>query len=503
MKVEVKVASVTEHVTPLLVINLFENVAEPTGATGAIDRALGGFIAGLIGRKEITGKLNEVTIFHTMGKLPAERVAVIGLGKKEEFTLERARQAAGSVARRVQQLKIERFATIAHGGQAGLSPAEAGQAVVEGSQLATYRYLRYKTEDADSRPSIQEMTIVEQDQAKVQELERGVTRGRVLAEATIFSRDLANGPGNLVTPSYLAEQAQEMAARHGLECQILGPEEMRRLGMGALLGVAQGSAQEPRLIVLRYNGGGEGAKTLGFVGKGITFDSGGISIKPGDKMDEMKFDMSGAAAVIGAMSAIAQLKPAVNVLAVAPATENLPSGTAYKPGDILTAMNGKTIEVLNTDAEGRIVLADAVAYAAQQGADLLIDLATLTGACVVALGYHATGAIGNNDQLVAGLIAAGQRTGERVWQLPAWDEYRDQIKSDIADVKNTGGRPGGAITGALFLERFIDGKPWVHLDIAGTAWVESDKPYAPKGAAGWGVRLLTEFAESWATQPLL
>lgn len=503
MKVNVTVGSVTEVATPLLVVNLFEGSGQPTGATGAVDAALDGLISKLVTDKEISGKLSEMTVFHTLGKLPAERVAVIGLGKKDEFTIDRARQVAGTAARRAQQLKLGRFATIAHGGQAGLPPFEAAQAVVEGARLATYRYLRFKTEDQEGTAPVGEMTIVENDQGKVPELEEGAAKGTILAEATILARDLSNGPGNLVTPTYLAEQARDVATRHGLGYEALGPEEMRRLGMGALLGVAQGSTQEPRLIVLRYNGAQQGADTLGFVGKGITFDSGGISIKHGDKMDEMKHDMSGGAAVIGAMSAIAALKLPVNVLAVIPATENLPGGSACKPGDVLTAMNGKTIEVVNTDAEGRVVLADALAYAVKEGAAVLVDLATLTGGVIVALGHIATGAVGNNDKLVAMLVAAGERTGERLWQLPAWDEYKEANKSDIADVKNSGGRAASTITGALFLTRFVGDRPWCHLDIAGTAWLDGDRPYSTKGATGIGVRLLTEFAEKWTQNSAL
>lgn len=501
MKVTIACESVTTIEVPLLVVNLFEGVTQPTGATGAIDSAMGGLISSLIADKEITGKLNEVTVFPSLGRIPAQRVAVVGLGKKEDLTVDRVRQAAGSAARRAQQLKVPRFATIAHGGQAGLSPIESAQATVEGSALATYRYLRFKTEKEDLPQAIDEMVVVERDQSKIGQLEQGARRAQIVAESATLARDLVNGPGNLVTPTYLADQARQAAARSGFECEVLGPEQMRALKMGALLGVAQGSAQPPRLIVMRYRGAGADAKTLAIVGKGITFDSGGISIKPGEHMEEMKDDMSGGAATIGAMQAIANLKLPVNVIGLVPATENLPSGTAYKPGDVLTAMNGKTIEVINTDAEGRIVLADALAYAVEQGADALVDVATLTGACVIALGHVASGAIANNDNLAAALIAAGERTGERVWRLPAWDDYKEQIKSDIADVKNTGGRPGGAITGGLFLSYFIADKPWLHLDIAGTAWTDKDLPYIPKGATGIGVRLLVEFAEQWAKNP--
>ncbi len=501
MRVTFANLSVTEIETPLLVVNLFEGVTQPTGATGAVDAALDNVISRLIADKEVTGKLNEVTVLHTLGRIPAQRVAVVGLGKKEELTADRVRQAAGSAARRAQQLNLQRYATIAHGGQAGLSPAESAQATVEGSLLATYQYLRFKTAKEDIPPGVGEMVIVERDQAKISQMEPGARKGQVLAEAASLARDLSNGPGNLVTPTELSEEARRVAQRNGFACEVLGPDEMRNLKMGALLGVAQGSAQPPRLIVMRYNGAGPEAQTLAIVGKGITFDSGGISIKPGERMEEMKHDMSGAAAVIGAMQAISALRLPVNVLGVAPATENMPSGTAYKPGDVLTALNGKTIEIINTDAEGRVILADALAYAAQQGAAAIVDLATLTGACVVALGNFATGAISNSDRLVTALIEVGERTGERIWRLPGWDDYKELIKSDIADVKNTGGRSGGAITGALFLTHFIDGKPWVHLDIAGTAYVDKERPYNPKGATGVGVRLLAEFAEVWAKNP--
>lgn len=503
MKVTIVADSVTNVDTPLLVVNLFEGITQPSGATGAVDAAMDGLIARMIADKEVTGKLNEVAVFHTLGRIPAKRVAVVGLGKKEDFTPERARQAAGSAARRAAQLKVDRFATIVHGGQAGVSPAEGAQAVVEGTLLATYRYLRFKTDRTDASPEIAELVIVERDAGKLPAIEEGANRGRIIAEATRLARDLSNGPGNLVTPAYLAEEARKVAEANGVEFAALGPQQMRELNMGALLGVAQGSAQEPRLIVMRYRGAGEDAKTLAIVGKGITFDSGGISIKPGEKMEEMKHDMSGAAAVIGAVDAIARLRLPVNVLALAAATENLPSGSAYKPGDVLTAMNGKTIEVINTDAEGRIVLADALAYAVKEGADALVDLATLTGACVVALGHHASGVISNHDQLAQAVVTAGERTGERVWRLPGWDDYAEQIKSDIADVKNTGGRWGGAITGGLFLTHFIGDKPWVHLDIAGTAYGDKDQGYRTKGATGIGVRLLVALAEEWAKGALV
>lgn len=502
MRFTVQAASVTAIETPLLVVNLFEGVSEPRGATGAVDAAMDGLITRMIAEKEISGKLNEVVVFHTLGKLAAQRVAVVGLGKREDFTPERARQAAGTAAKRARQLKLKTFATVVHGaGQGGLDPREAAQALVEGSGLAAYRYTRFKSEKEDLAPDLEEVVIVENDESRLEALREGARKGEIIVEATCFARDLVSGPGNLVTPTYLAEQAKQVAEQGGFECTVLGPDEMRDLKMNALLAVASGSAQPPRLIVMRYKGAGDNAKTLAIVGKGITFDSGGISIKPGERMEEMKNDMAGGAAVIGAMRAIASLKLPINVLGIVPATENLPSGSAFKPGDVITAMNGKTMEIINTDAEGRVILSDAVAYAAQQGADAIVDLATLTGACIIALGHHASGLLSNNDALAQAVTSAGEQTGERVWRLPAWDDYFEQIKSDIADVKNIGGRPGGTITGALFIKVFAGDKPWAHLDIAGTAWTDKEKPYVPKGATGIGVRLLTTLAEAWAKQP--
>ncbi|MHB1417728.1 MAG: leucyl aminopeptidase, partial [Chloroflexota bacterium] len=429
--------------------------------------------------------------------------AIVGLGKKDEFTVDRARQAAGSVARRAQQLKLDRIAVVAFSERSTLTPADAGQAVVEGATLATYRYLRFKTKEENGPQELAELLILEREAARIPQIEEGTRKGELLARATILARDLVNGPGNLVTPTYLAEQARQMAEQRGIEIEVLGPDELRARKMGALLGVSQGSAQPPRMIKMRYRGASDASKTLAIVGKGITFDSGGISIKPSANMEQMKDDMSGAAAVIGAMQAIADLKVPANVIGVIPATENMPSGSAYKPGDVLTAINGKTIEVVNTDAEGRVALADALAYAVQAGADAIVDLATLTGACVIALGNWASGLVSNNDQLAEALEQAGRRTGDRLWRLPSWDEYAEQNKSDIADVKNSGGRPAGTITGGLFLTPFIDDKPWAHIDIAGTAWLEKDRPYAPKGAAGVGVRLLADFAEEWAKSPAI
>jgi leucyl aminopeptidase len=329
-------------------------------------------------------------------------------------------------------------------------------------------------------------------------LELAIDKGKVIAEAANLARDMVNEPANYMTPSQMAEVAKEIAGKYKLECKVFDREGMEAMGMGALLGVAKGSNQPPKLITLTYKGDEHSEKALGFLGKGITFDSGGISIKASEGMDEMKDDMAGAAAAMTALGTIAQLKPKINVTAVIPATENLPSGTALKPGDVLKAMNGKTIEVISTDAEGRLILADALSYAVKQGLSPLIDLATLTGACRVALGTLYSGLFGNGQDLVDKVLKAAERTGERMWQMPMPEEYKEQNKSEIANVKNTGNRYGGAITAALFLAEFVDNTPWVHIDIAGTALSNKESGYIVKGATGVGVRTLVELALSEA-----
>jgi leucyl aminopeptidase len=310
-----------------------------------------------------------------------------------------------------------------------------------------------------------------------------------------LTRDLVNTPGNIKSPAYLAEQAKNAAGQSNLKCKLLGQKELAKEGCGALLGVAQGSVREPQLIVLEHNGGNKDQAPIALVGKGVTFDSGGISLKPGEKMDEMKMDMAGGATVIGTMLAASLLELPINLVGIVPAVENMPSGTAYRPGDILTSLSGQTIEVLNTDAEGRLILADALTYAKRYEPQLVIDLATLTGACIIALGHHATAVLGNDQKLVQDLLSAGEESGERLWQLPLWEDYDKLIKSDVADVKNTGGRAAGTITAAAFLKKFASDFRWAHLDIAGTAWRDQNQPYTPKGGTGVGVRMLIAFLQ--------
>jgi leucyl aminopeptidase len=373
------------------------------------------------------------------------------------------------------------------------------QTVVVGAIMGLFEPDKYRTKDKEKR-EIDAVTVVAEG-ADEKALGRGAERGRIIGESINFTRDLANEPGAYMTPTIMAERAKQVAKEFGLSVDILDQRQMEKLGMGSLLGVARGSDEPPKLIILKYEPSRSRAskgELLALVGKGITFDSGGISLKPGENMELMKYDMTGAATVIGTMRAIAQLKPSVPVLGVAPCSENLPSGKATKPGDVLKAMTGKTIEVINTDAEGRLVLADAIAYAKKLGATKIIDMATLTGAVSIALGDVHTAILGTDQELIDQFIAAGKEVGERFWQLPLDDEYTKQIRSDIADIKNVGGKKAGTITAAAFLKEFAEDTPWAHLDIAGTAWADPATPYRSKGPTGVAVRTLIEFIESSA-----
>jgi leucyl aminopeptidase len=500
MEIRVKSGGIQAEDAPLIVVNLFEGVTEPGGATGAVDKALGGRIRALIAAGDFRGKRNEVAVLYPAGTIPAQRVLVVGLGKEEKFDLDGVRQAAGAAARKARDLGVTRFSTIVHGGgRAGLDLESAAQAVVEGTILALYRFREHKTEsDEDGRPDIEAVTLVEFSAEKVPVVERGARAGQAIAEAVSMTRDLVNQPANYATPTILAETAQNLAADFGLRCQVLDREQMAELGMGALLGVAQGSEQPPTFVILEHNAGRDDLDTVVLVGKGITFDSGGISIKPGEHMEAMKADMAGAAAVMGALRAASALDIPLHVVGLMPATENLPSGRAIKPGDVLKSLSGLTIEVINTDAEGRLILADALAYAQRYQPKAVVDIATLTGACVVALGHITSGLMGTDSDLMARIKAASEKTAEKVWELPLFEEYGEQIKSDVADVKNTGGRPAGTITAAFFLSKFAKGMPWAHLDVAGKEMTDKGRnPYTPKGATGVGVRLFVQLLRDW------
>lgn len=455
----------------------------------------------LLASKRFQGKLNETFL------LPVGRrwVVLVGAGKKEELTLEKVRQAAGTASRR---MLAAGFDTFARGlvQVPGASAEQAAQAVTEGTILGTYRFTELKNVSRDEKKELKSVVLVAPTARDAAAAKRGVQRGQVIAGAVCWSRDLVNRPSNRLTPTIMANEAKQAARRFGFRCTVLDPAAQRRLGMNALLGVARGSHEPSRFMVLEYRGRAAGSKKpalssskgpLVFLGKGITFDSGGISIKPSEKMELMKYDMAGGAAVLGAFRAIAALKLPVHVIGLVPATENLPGGSAQKPGDVVRALGGKTIEVINTDAEGRLVLADALGYAKRYKPAAMVDLATLTGACVVALGQHCMGLMTNNPKWAGQVKAAAARTSERAWELPLWPEYTEAVKSDIADVKNVGDGKAGTITAAAFLKEFAGDTPWVHLDIAGVAWADAGKGYQPKGATGVGVRLLTELASQW------
>jgi leucyl aminopeptidase len=489
MQVQAVSGDITKTDSPCVVVNLFEGVTAPGGATGALDRALAGVISELIVAGDIRGKWGEMTLVHTFGRIPAPRVLVAGLGKSTEFTVDRVRDLSGNVARFLRGKRVESYATITHGaGIAGLDGEACAQAIAEGAILGLYRFWRHRKPEDDAT-DLQSVTIVESDAKKAQALQRAAERGVIVAEAANFARDLANEPANVLTPTEMAARAEAMARDTGLGCHIYDREWAEQMGMGSFLGVARGSTQPPKFIVLTYQGAGE-AKPIGLVGKGITFDTGGISIKPAAGMEEMKGDMSGGACVIAAMQAIARLKPRVNVTALVPATENMPGGNATKPGDVLRAMNGRTIEVINTDAEGRLILADALAYAVKLDLTPVVDVATLTGAMSYALGDVAYGVFTQDDALAGRIDAAASAAGEKSWRMPMFPEYKELIKSNVADIKNSTGPKAGSICAAFFLREFVDDRPWAHLDIAGVDFYDKEKGVLVKGSSGIPVRTL-------------
>jgi leucyl aminopeptidase len=487
----------------VIVVNLFEGVTAPGGATGAVDRALGGMIADLIQGGDLKGTFKQTVLFRTGGRIPAERVLIVGLGTQPDFGLDRVREISAKAAVFLRKAGLSSLTTIRHGaGIGGLDPEEATEALVEGAVLGAYRFNRYKTERGEGEGELTSLTLAVQDVEELERVEAAIRRARTVSEATNFVRDLVAAPARDKSPRELARVAQEMAQEAGLECTVLDEKQAEKLNMGGFLGVARGSAEPPRFIVLEYLGGPKRDPPIALVGKGITFDSGGLSLKPAKAMETMKEDMAGAAAVMGVLRAAAELALPVNLVGIAPCTENLPGGKATKPGDVLTTHLGTTIEVMNTDAEGRLVLSDGLGYATTFEPQAIFDLATLTGACMVALGRMTTGMMGNSDELMDRLRRAGARTGDYVWPLPLFAEYEEQIKSDIADVKNTGGKYAGAITAALLLQKFVKDTPWVHLDIAGTRKTsrEADslqKEYLPKGPTGVGVRLLVQVLRDW------
>jgi leucyl aminopeptidase len=459
------------------------------------DPAVQSAAAELLASGEVTAKPFEINLLHKPSGLKAKRLLLISGGSAKKFSRYDLRRVAGAAVRSLKSRGIRSFAFIP---PAQIRGEEAVQAIVEGALVGNFDPDYYRSDRKDQK--IDELTILAASGENARTLEKVANEAQIIGESQNFTRDLVNEPSNRMTPTILADRAKKMCQEVGLKCEVYGAEKIKEMKMGAFWSVAQGSDEPPALIVMTYEPGGAPPKpVLGLVGKGITFDTGGISIKPADGMEKMKYDMAGGATMIGAMRAIALLKPKVKVIGIVCATENMPSGHAQKPGDVQIAMSGKSIEIINTDAEGRLVLADGLHYAKQLGATHLVDAATLTGAVVVALGYANAGVFANDDAIYERFHKANEEAGEKMWRLPLDDEYKDQIRSTIADIMNTGGRWGGAINAAMFLQEFAEDTPWIHLDIAGTAWVEEQKPWIAKGPSGIALRSLVEFVRSFAS----
>jgi leucyl aminopeptidase len=474
------------YATPLLAIPVARGGLP--GSLGALDKATGGALGRLFAAGDFTGKRDETAVLYPTGEVA--RILLIGLGKPEDVSPTNLRRAAALAGKRARSLGVPRAAYhLPTESRRSVSVATAAQMAAEGLAQGAWQYTDMKRPPEERRPALERVELLASEDADA--MEAGHRVGAALGAGQTVARGIQVLPGNVCTPTYVAGAAQELAERHGFQVTVLDKAAIAREKLGALLAVAQGSAEEPRFIVLEYKGGTDAPVVL--VGKGVTFDTGGISIKPAQNMEDMKYDMSGAAAVLGTFEVLGRLKPPVHVVGLIPSTENMPSGTAVKPGDVITSHLGKTIEVINTDAEGRLILCDALSWARRYHPACVLDIATLTGAVVVALGHTAAGVMGTDEPLIEEIRAAGDRAGERVWPLPLWDEYRDLMKSDIADVKNAGGRPAGSISAGWFLREFVEGFPWAHLDIAGTAYTDREDPTRVKGPTGMGVRLFSEF----------
>lgn len=501
IKINQKSDSLLDHKTECLVLPCPEE-KNPGGTLKTIDDALNGAITLAFENKRFAGKPNQALLLNSTGSLKADNLLLVGVGKAKDVTPEKICKASGTAAKLAEKSNFKSasvylnescFDKISKGPRYG----ELAGAIAEGAGLALYHFDDYKSVDDDDPPSrLQKLTLVPATKTRQATLTKAITRAEKIVEAVHAARNLISHPGNTATPTYLADHAKKMARKSKITCKVLGKKEMEKLGMGALLGVSRGSHEPPALIVLEYFGAAKSKAPTVIVGKGVTFDTGGISLKPGAGMDEMKMDMSGAATTLSTLQAIANLKLKINVVGIVAAAENMPGGSAIKPGDILKSMSGKTIEVLNTDAEGRLVLADALTYAQRYKPKEVIDLATLTGAVIMALGHQAAAIIGTNPAMIKQLKESGEATDERVWELPLWEEFDKATKSEIADLKNIAspGVGAGSSMGAAFLKAFAGNQPWTHIDIAGTAW-GYEKPYTTKGASGYGVRLLVHYLE--------
>ena len=456
------------------------------------DPAVQSVAADLLASGEVSGKPFETNLMHRPVTVMAKRLLLVSGGSAKKFSSYDLRRIAGAAVRALKSRGIRSFAFIT---PSGIPAEEAVRAIVEGAHVGNFDPDYYRSDRKDQK--IDSLTVIAGGDKSA--LEKATSEAQIVGESQNFARDLVNEPSNRMTPTILADRAKQMCAEVGLKCEVYGADKIKEMKMGAFWSVAQGSDEPPALIVMTYEPAGAPAKpVVGLVGKGITFDTGGISIKPADGMEKMKYDMAGGATMIGAMRAIALLKPKVKVIGIVCATENMPSGKAQKPGDVQIAMSGKSIEIINTDAEGRLVLADGLYYARQLGCTHLVDAATLTGAVVVALGFNNAGIFANDDDMYNRIQSANKKAGEKMWRLPLDDEYKEQIRSSIADIMNTGGRWGGAITAAMFLKEFAEETPWIHLDIAGTAWMEDQKPWIAKGPSGIALRSLVEFVKGFA-----
>jgi leucyl aminopeptidase len=497
MKIEVKKGRPADYPAEALVVTHFEDSDAPEGAARFLEGAIGGLLDEIIQSGDFHGKLHELAVLYARAPIPAKRIILTGLGQKKNFNLEKLRGAYAKAARHIRELGLKEVTFFMDADDPGQTLNQMTEAALEGAVLGLYQFTPYKTLERDKIKTIERVTVVDDRDGALREIRAAAKTAEIITRAVHFARDLVSMPGNEMTPSDMVQAARGIAKRKRVSLKVLDAVQMKKLGMHALLGVARGSDEPPKFIILEYGGAKRGESPIVLVGKGLTFDSGGISIKPSENMGEMKSDMAGGAAVMGTIMAAAELQLPLNIVGLVPATENLPGGCAYKPGDILRSLSGQTIEVVNTDAEGRLILADALTYAQRFKPAAVIDLATLTGACKIALGDHVIGMLGNDGPLKEKIRRAGDQTGERVWELPLWEDYHELVKSDVADFKNAGSRVGGAITAAAFLSKFVGDYPWVHLDIAGPAWLTKDKPYTPKGASGIGVRLMLQCLRDW------
>ncbi|MPL60589.1 Cytosol aminopeptidase [bioreactor metagenome] len=491
MQIEGVIVSPTDVFCDALIVGVFDEIVEIDAMSQALGKQLTSLIDSMLRDQPECCQFGESSIIHYATEVGAKRVILMGLGKKDEFTLDKVREISAIAIRAGKKLSSKTVATVVFNCK-NASLSEVTQAIVQGTVLGSYEFNHYKTDNKDNK--VDKLIVVGKDLPRAAVLAQDFKEAKIIADSVNLARDLTNHPSSYMKPSQMALVARDIAIQTGLEINVMDKANMENHKMNALLSVAQGSDIPPNLITLKYNGNPQSKELIAFIGKGITFDSGGISLKPSEKMGDMKGDMAGGAAVLGAMRAIGYLQPKVNIVALIPCSENMPSGRAFKPGDVITSMSGKTIEIISTDAEGRLLLVDAITYARKIGATKIIDIATLTGACVVALGNVASGLVSNHDDWSQEILKASMQTGEKMWLMPCYEEYLSQIKSDIADLKNSGGRMAGTITAGIFIKQFVGDLPWVHIDIAGTSDRDKTKGYNLKGATGVGARTLIQLA---------